>query len=158
MSTIFLFFKTNNFFQTCQILSHNCPLDLNSNEQEPFWAFELPYLCGRDTMCVWKRERVCVCCVCVCVCVCVCCVCVKERDYGFRMGICGVNDSFEKMMDFRVFPSFVAPESTHAASETNSHWKLRFLLTEPNQGGNSQNFLRKFVRFFLTLGLKILRL
>jgi len=26
------------------------------------------------------------------------------------------------------------------------------------QGGNSQNFLRKFVRFFVTLGLKILRL
>jgi len=27
-----------------------------------------------------------------------------------------------------------------------------------NQDGNSQNFLGKFVRFFLTLGLKILRL
>jgi len=26
------------------------------------------------------------------------------------------------------------------------------------QSGNSQNFLGKFVRFFLTLGLKILRL
>jgi len=26
------------------------------------------------------------------------------------------------------------------------------------QGENSQNFLRKFVRFFFTLGLKILRL
>ncbi len=26
------------------------------------------------------------------------------------------------------------------------------------QGGNSQNFLGKFVRFFITLGLKILRL
>ncbi len=26
------------------------------------------------------------------------------------------------------------------------------------QGGNSQNFLRKFLIFFLTLGLKILRL
>jgi len=26
-----------------------------------------------------------------------------------------------------------------------------------NLGGDSQNFLRKFVRFFLTLGLKILR-
>jgi len=25
-------------------------------------------------------------------------------------------------------------------------------------GGDSQNFLRKFVRFFVTLGLKILRL
>jgi len=26
------------------------------------------------------------------------------------------------------------------------------------QGGDSQNFLRKFIRFFVTLGLKILRL
>jgi len=30
--------------------------------------------------------------------------------------------------------------------------------TVKDQGGNSQNFLGKFVRFFLTLGLKILRL
>ncbi len=28
----------------------------------------------------------------------------------------------------------------------------------PLQGGDSQNFLQKFVRFFVTLGLKILRL
>jgi hypothetical protein len=27
-----------------------------------------------------------------------------------------------------------------------------------NEGGNSQNFLGKFVRFFVTLGTKILRL
>jgi len=32
------------------------------------------------------------------------------------------------------------------------YWTLRY------QGGNSQNFLSKFVRFFVTLGLKILRL
>jgi len=30
--------------------------------------------------------------------------------------------------------------------------------TQDEQGGDSQNFLRKFVRFFVTLGLKILRL
>jgi len=30
--------------------------------------------------------------------------------------------------------------------------------TVDSQGGNSQNFLGKFVRFFVTFGLKILRL
>jgi hypothetical protein len=29
---------------------------------------------------------------------------------------------------------------------------------DENLGGNSQNFLHKFVRFFVTLGIKILRL
>ena len=32
------------------------------------------------------------------------------------------------------------------------------ILWQQDLGGNSQNFLRKFLIFFLTLGLKILRL
>jgi hypothetical protein len=33
-----------------------------------------------------------------------------------------------------------------------------FARLHPAQGGDSQNFLQKFERFFVTLGLKILRL
>jgi hypothetical protein len=35
---------------------------------------------------------------------------------------------------------------------------LLYYVHDKQLGGNSQKFLRKFVRFFLTLGLKILRL
>jgi len=35
---------------------------------------------------------------------------------------------------------------------------LKHVCKNKNQGGNSQNFLRKFVNFSLTLSLKILRL
>jgi len=35
---------------------------------------------------------------------------------------------------------------------------LRVGLFDLDHGGNSQNFLHKFVRFFVTLGPKILRL
>jgi len=37
-------------------------------------------------------------------------------------------------------------------------WQINLGRIKTNRCGDSQNFLRKFVRFFVTLGLKILRL
>jgi hypothetical protein len=38
-----------------------------------------------------------------------------------------------------------------------NNWAM-MMVRQKEQGGNSQNFSRKFVRFIVTLGLKILRL
>ncbi len=51
---------------------------------------------------------------------------------------------------------FSIPRSLNADTE-DAQTEEEHTVQPIQLGGDSQNFLRKFVRFFLTLGLKILR-
>jgi len=55
------------------------------------------------------------------------------------------------VFDRRAFAEVESQNEENSAHESPS-------LLIKGQGGDSQNFLQKFVRFFVTLGLKILRL
>ncbi len=63
---------------------------------------------------------------------------------------------FKLLTNLQLFFSFLTVLSIPRAAELFFPYDFGFKIEE--QGGNSQNFLSKFVRFFITLGLKILRL